>query len=102
MALDDSFATIYNDICYRAAQALHWFDIAAFYQEAHRVLKANGTVAVIGYGEKCLEHGDGFASSSTSIYVPAGNGAHFCRISLFGGFTFLFRERTAARHVACI
>ena len=32
------------------AQAIHWFDFEAFYQEVVRTLKANGVIAVIGYG----------------------------------------------------
>jgi ubiquinone/menaquinone biosynthesis C-methylase UbiE len=32
------------------AQAIHWFDFAAFYAEVKRVLKPNGVIAVIGYG----------------------------------------------------
>ncbi len=31
------------------AQALHWFDLAAFYAEAKRVLKAEGVLAVWSY-----------------------------------------------------
>jgi ubiquinone/menaquinone biosynthesis C-methylase UbiE len=31
------------------AQALHWFDLDRFYGEARRVLKSNGTIAVVGY-----------------------------------------------------
>jgi ubiquinone/menaquinone biosynthesis C-methylase UbiE len=31
------------------AQAIHWFDFAAFYAEAHRTLKPGGILAVIGY-----------------------------------------------------
>lgn len=31
------------------AQALHWFDIPAFFDEAHRVLRAGGIVAVWAY-----------------------------------------------------
>ncbi|MBZ9630095.1 class I SAM-dependent methyltransferase [Salegentibacter sp. LM13S] len=31
------------------AQAIHWFNFEAFYQEAKRVLKPNGIIAVIGY-----------------------------------------------------
>ncbi len=33
-----------------AAQALHWFDIGAFYAEARRVLRPGGTIAVWCYG----------------------------------------------------
>ena len=32
------------------AQALHWFDRVKFYQEAERVLKPGGILAVFGYG----------------------------------------------------
>ncbi|WP_205481645.1 methyltransferase domain-containing protein [Sphingomonas arenae] len=32
------------------AQALHWFDLDAFYAEARRVLKPGGVLAAIGYG----------------------------------------------------
>ncbi|MGF1642779.1 MAG: class I SAM-dependent methyltransferase [Thiotrichales bacterium] len=32
------------------AQALHWFDLAAFYREATRVLRPNGVLAVWCYG----------------------------------------------------
>ncbi|NCF85164.1 MAG: methyltransferase domain-containing protein [Verrucomicrobiaceae bacterium] len=32
------------------AQALHWFNVEAFYQEAHRVLRPDGVLAVWCYG----------------------------------------------------
>jgi SAM-dependent methyltransferase len=32
------------------AQALHWFDVAAFYREVDRVLRAGGVLAVWSYG----------------------------------------------------
>lgn len=32
------------------AQAIHWLDIEAFYQEARRVVKPEGHIVVIGYG----------------------------------------------------
>src|SRR3982751_687572 len=38
-----------------AAQALHWFDHAAFFSEAHRVLRSGGAIAVWGYGDPILE-----------------------------------------------
>lgn len=38
-----------------AAQALHWFDIPAFFREAHRVLKPRGIVAVWTYGGPALD-----------------------------------------------
>src|SRR5690606_25252356 len=31
-------------------QAIHWFDFEKFYAEANRTLKANGTIAIMGYG----------------------------------------------------
>lgn len=36
------------------AQALHWFDIAAFYQEAQRVLTNSGIMAVWSYQFLCI------------------------------------------------
>ena len=38
-----------------AAQALHWFDAAAFFAEARRVLKHDGAIAVWGYGDPILD-----------------------------------------------
>ena len=38
-----------------AAQALHWFDIDAFFREARRVLVPGGVIAVWGYGDPWLE-----------------------------------------------
>lgn len=38
-----------------AAEAMHWFDIPAFYAEAHRVLAPHGLLAVVGYGEARIE-----------------------------------------------
>jgi SAM-dependent methyltransferase len=40
------------------AQALHWFDLARFYDEARRVLRPGGALAVWCYG---VEHVDGAA-----------------------------------------
>ena len=37
------------------AQALHWFDLDAFYAEARRVLKPGGVVALITYGDAELD-----------------------------------------------
>ena len=37
-----------------AAQALHWFDAAAFFAEARRVLKTDGAIAIWGYGDPVL------------------------------------------------
>ncbi|MFI5280447.1 MAG: class I SAM-dependent methyltransferase [Gemmatimonadales bacterium] len=38
-----------------AAQALHWFDIPAFFAEAGRVLRPRGIVAVWTYGQPALD-----------------------------------------------
>ena len=32
-----------------ACQAAHWFDLATFYKEAHRVLDTNGVLSFLGY-----------------------------------------------------
>lgn len=37
------------------AQALHWFDLAAFHAEAQRVLKPDGLIAVWSYGVQHVE-----------------------------------------------
>jgi SAM-dependent methyltransferase len=39
------------------AQALHWFDLDAFYGEVQRVLKPSGVVAVWTYGELQVDGG---------------------------------------------
>jgi ubiquinone/menaquinone biosynthesis C-methylase UbiE len=39
------------------AQALHWFDLDAFYSEVHRVLKESGVLAVWTYGPVHIEDG---------------------------------------------
>ena len=38
-----------------AAQALHWFNAPAFFDEAKRVLKRDSAIAVWGYGDPILE-----------------------------------------------
>ena len=38
-----------------AAQALHWFDAAAFFSEARRVLAPGGAIAVWGYGDPIMD-----------------------------------------------
>lgn len=38
-----------------AAQALHWFNPPAFFAEARRLLKSDGTIAVWGYGDPILD-----------------------------------------------
>ena len=36
--------------CITVGQAIHWFDFEKFYAETNRVLKPNGIVVVLGYG----------------------------------------------------
>jgi len=38
-----------------AAQALHWFDAKAFFEEAKRILRPDGAIAVWGYGDPVLD-----------------------------------------------
>ncbi len=47
-AENTSFADWQFDLV-TVGQALHWFNIPAFFHEAHRVLKPNGVIAVWGY-----------------------------------------------------
>lgn len=59
------------------AQALHWFDLPAFYAEAARVLRPGGVLAVWCYGEMvlpstALQHAlDRFYSETVGPYWPA-------------------------------
>jgi SAM-dependent methyltransferase len=50
LALPDASADLVT-----AAQSLHWFDAAAFFCEARRVLNAGGVIAVWGYGDPRLD-----------------------------------------------
>jgi SAM-dependent methyltransferase len=47
-----------------AAAALHWFDIAIFFKEAHRILKPNGVVAAWSYNAPPVFPGDGAAAAA--------------------------------------
>lgn len=49
-----SFPDQYFDLI-TVAQAIHWFDFEKFYAEVKRTLKADGVIAVIGYGLLTLE-----------------------------------------------
>lgn len=40
------------------AQAIHWFNFTAFYQEVARTLKEDGVLAVIGYGTPTLKNSE--------------------------------------------
>ncbi len=40
-----------------SAQALHWFDIPRFFDEAKRVLRGDGAIAIWGYGDPLLDTG---------------------------------------------
>ena len=60
-----------------AAQALHWFDIPAFFREAERVLTPGGAIAVWGYGDPWLEDPalqailHGYNRGTVEAYWPA-------------------------------
>lgn len=41
--------------CITVGQAIHWFDFERFYQEAKRVLKPDGLLIVLGYGNIRVE-----------------------------------------------
>ncbi len=59
------------------AQALHWFDLPAFYAEVRRVLKPQGVIAVWGYNRLIIDHPelqniiDHFYEDTIGIYWPA-------------------------------
>ena len=62
-----------------AAQALHWFDIEAFWREVHRVLRPHGAVAVWGYGLASVDPGVDeaireFSSRTVGPYWPPQRG----------------------------
>lgn len=42
--------------CITVGQAIHWFDFEKFYWEVSRVLKPNGTLVVLGYGNIRVEN----------------------------------------------
>jgi SAM-dependent methyltransferase len=49
IAEQTNFPDQYFD-CITVGQAVHWFDFAKFYAEAKRVLKPNGLIIILGYG----------------------------------------------------
>lgn len=49
IAEETNFPDAYFD-CITIGQAIHWFDFDKFYAEANRVLKPNGLLVVLGYG----------------------------------------------------
>jgi SAM-dependent methyltransferase len=59
------------------AQALHWFDLPAFYTEVQRVLKPHGVIAVWGYNRFLIEQPelqriiDNFYVDTIGPYWPA-------------------------------
>ncbi len=59
------------------AQALHWFDLPAFYAEVRRVLKPQGVIAVWGYNRLVIDHPelqriiDYFYVETVGTYWPA-------------------------------
>lgn len=59
------------------AQALHWFDLPAFYAEVRRILKPQGVIAVWGYNRLIIDHPelqkiiDYFYLETVGTYWPA-------------------------------
>ncbi|ESQ76828.1 class I SAM-dependent methyltransferase [Asticcacaulis sp. AC402] len=50
------------------AQALHWFDLDAFYAEVRRVLKPNGVIAVWTYGVFEIDGAPAIAAEVSRLY----------------------------------
>lgn len=58
-----------------SAQAAHWFDLPAFFEEVRRVCVPGGVLALISYGAPCLESGlnerfDHFYREEIGTYWP--------------------------------
>lgn len=59
------------------AQAMHWFDLPAFYAEVQRVLKPQGVIAAWGYNRLLIDHPelqkiiDYFYEETIGTYWPA-------------------------------
>jgi SAM-dependent methyltransferase len=58
--------------CVTVAQALHWFDLDAFFREARRVLKPGGAIAVWTYGVPRLDSPAADALVQTFYSVTVG------------------------------
>ncbi len=50
MAAENTNFTAHQFDLITVAQAIHWFDFEAFYDEVYRILKRDGIFAVLGYG----------------------------------------------------
>ena len=76
----DAHATGLPDSCadlLTVAQALHWFDLPRFYQEAARVLKPSGALAAWTYDMCSLKGCDAAAAASSllrAFYSGSGEG----------------------------
>ncbi len=55
VAEQTNFPDAYFD-CVTVGQAIHWFDFEKFYAEVKRVLKPNGILVVLGYGNIQIEN----------------------------------------------
>jgi ubiquinone/menaquinone biosynthesis C-methylase UbiE len=44
--------------CITVGQAVHWFDFEKFYAEAKRVLKPNGLIVILGYGNIHMDNAE--------------------------------------------
>ncbi|TSJ45472.1 class I SAM-dependent methyltransferase [Fluviicola chungangensis] len=54
--------------CITVGQAVHWFDFEKFYAEAKRVLKPNGLIVVLGYGNIQIDN-PGVQKAVTKLYA---------------------------------
>lgn len=54
--------------CITIGQAVHWFDFEKFYAEAKRVLKPNGLIVILGYGNIQIDN-PGVQKTVTKLYA---------------------------------
>eukprot|EP00744_Colponema_vietnamica_P025502 GILI01037515.1.p1 GENE.GILI01037515.1~~GILI01037515.1.p1 ORF type:complete len:302 (-),score=53.50 GILI01037515.1:222-1079(-) len=54
-------------------QALHWFDIPAYFAEVKRVLKPEGVAAILGYGTVSLPDNDPAQAAFSAFYQSLGS-----------------------------
>lgn len=67
IAEQTNFPAQYFD-CITVGQAVHWFDFEKFYAEAKRVLKPNGLIVILGYGNIQIENPE-IQKAVTKLYA---------------------------------